>query len=207
MKRFLALGDSYTIGEAVKKKDRWPEQLAARLRFHQLTIADPLVLARAGWTTADLLQAMEENPLQGPYDLVIVGVGMNNQLRGLDLDDYRSDLARILERAKSLGQPAAPRVVVLSIPDWSVTPFAQGRDRQAIGEAIDAFNLVNLEETARRGLYYLDVTGISRKPESGQGWLADDGLHPGPRQYSLWAEKIYPIAWMYLGGPAIQGRP
>jgi lysophospholipase L1-like esterase len=187
----LALGDSYTIGEAVAAHERWPAVLAQRLRHSGTPIDEPQIVAVTGWTTDELAQGMDAAVLLPPYDLVTLQIGVNNQYRGRPADDYRAQFAGLLERAIALAGDRAARVVVASIPDWGVTRFAreQGRDRARIAAELDAYNALTRAETERAGARFVDITGISRQhPEL----LADDGLHPSAAQYALWVEAIEP---------------
>ena len=146
---FLALGDSYTIGEAVGERERWPEQLAARLRERGLAVDPVEIVARTGWTTEELGSAVDATRLGERYDLVTLLVGVNDQYRGQVIEAYRARFRRLLAGAIARAGGDPKRVVVVSIPDWGVTPFATGRDRAAIGAAIDAFNRVNRAEARR----------------------------------------------------------
>jgi lysophospholipase L1-like esterase len=187
----LALGDSYTIGEAVAAHERWPAVLAQRLRHSGTPIDEPQIVAVTGWTTDELAQGMDAAVLLPPYDLVTLQIGVNNQYRGRPADDYRAQFAGLLERAIALAGDRAARVVVASIPDWGVTRFAreQGRDRARIAAELDAYNALARAESERAGARFVDITGISRQhPEL----LADDGLHPSAAQYALWVEAIEP---------------
>jgi lysophospholipase L1-like esterase len=187
----LALGDSYTIGEAVAAHERWPAVLAQRLRHSGTPIDEPQIVAVTGWTTDELAQGMDTAVLLPPYDLVTLQIGVNNQYRGRPADDYRAQFAGLLERAIALAGDRAARVVVASIPDWGVTRFAreQGRDRARIAAELDAYNALARAESERAGARFVDITGISRRhPEL----LADDGLHPSAAQYALWVEAIEP---------------
>ncbi|HEU4698571.1 MAG TPA: GDSL-type esterase/lipase family protein, partial [Gemmatimonadales bacterium] len=153
--RYLALGDSYTIGEGVAEPGRWPVQLAALLRARGIAIGSPEIVAQTGWTTDELADAMDaaEPPLAGPYDLVSLLIGVNNQYRRRPLEEYAAQFAGLLDRAVVLADDAPGRVLVVAIPDWSVTPFADGDDRgrRAIAAAIDAFNAVNRAAAERAG--------------------------------------------------------
>jgi lysophospholipase L1-like esterase len=188
--RYLALGDSYTIGEGVAAEGRWPAQLAARLRERGVAVEGPEIIARTGWTTDELWAAMDEANPRGPYDLVSLLIGVNNQYRGREAEDYRGEFVRLLERAIGLAGGEARRVVVLSIPDWAVTPFATGRDTNQISAEIDAFNAANAEETQKCGARYVDVTGISRRALTEPELLAGDGLHPSERMYTGWVAEV-----------------
>ena len=187
----LALGDSYTIGEAVAAHERWPAVLAQRLRHSGTSIDEPQIVAVTGWATDELAQGMDAAVLLPPYDLVTLQIGVNNQYRGRPADDYRAQFAGLLERAIALAGDRAARVVVASIPDWGVTRFAreQGRDRARIAAELDAYNALARAESERAGARFVDITGISRQhPEL----LANDGLHPSAAQYALWVEAIEP---------------
>lgn len=198
---FLALGDSYTIGEGVPDDGNWPLQLATRLRTEGTKVDVPRIIATTGWTTDELAAAMDAAAFEPPYALVSLSIGVNNQYRGRPLDEYRLQFRRLLRRAVELAGDEAARVVVVSIPDWGATPFAarERRDAAAMARSINGFNAVAREEAARAGARWVDVTAISRDPDS-RGELADDGLHPSPAQYARWVEAILPIARAALRG-------
>jgi lysophospholipase L1-like esterase len=198
---FLALGDSYTIGEGVDSSLRWPVQLARRLRDAGIPVTDPVIIAQTGWTTDELEAGIDAAEPEGPFALVSLLIGVNNQYRGRDLDEYRSQFRGLLARAISLAGGEEERVLVLSIPDWGVMPFAEGRDTAAIAREIDAFNAVNREESLARGVAWVDVTGISRGAVSDPASAAPDGLHPSGVQYGLWAAEAFPAAGRILGAP------
>lgn len=184
--RYLALGDSYTIGEGVDSVGRWPVQLAKALRARKLDVADPEIIARTGWTTDELAAGIKAAAPHGPYALVSLLIGVNNQYRGRDAGQYRAEFKALLAQATGFAGGKASHVVVLSIPDWGVTPFATGRDRAKIGAEIDHFNAIGREETIAAGARWVDVTPASR--ESHAGWVgAKDGLHPTAAQYARWA--------------------
>ena len=199
---FLALGDSYTIGEGVPDDGNWPAQLAARLRTEGTKVDGPRIIATTGWTTDELATAMDAAAFEPPYALVSLSIGVNNQYRGRPLDEYRLQFRSLLRRAVSLAGGEAARVMVVSVPDWSMTPFAarEGRDAAAVARAIDGFNAVAREEAARIGTHWVDVTAISRAPDS-QGQLVDDGLHPSATQYARWVDAALPVARAALRGP------
>ncbi len=204
--RFLALGDSYTIGEGVAEAERWPVQLAALLRERGVPVGDPEIIARTGWTTDELSAAIDDADPQGPYALVSLLIGVNNQYRARDAEEYRAQFTDLLRRAVGFAGGDASRVVVLSIPDWSVTPFAGDRDRPRIAAEIDAYNRINREETARAGARYVDVTPQTRAAGADPAFLADDGLHPSGRTYTEWAALALPAALEALGGSRATGE-
>jgi lysophospholipase L1-like esterase len=184
--RFLALGDSYTIGESVDSAGRWPVQLAKALRARKLNVADPEIVARTGWTTDELAAGIEIAAPAGPYAMVSLLIGVNNQYRGRDPEKYRAEFKSLLAQAAAFAGGKSSRVVVLSIPDWGVTPFASGRDRAKIGGEIDRFNAIGKAETVAAGAHWVDVTPASREQHA--GWTAADGLHPTAAQYARWTE-------------------
>ena len=202
-KRYLALGDSYTIGESVPESGRWPVQLAKRLH-----IGAPQIIARTGWTTDELDAAITGANPRPPFDLVTLLIGVNNQYRGRSAGEFREQFSALLQRAIRFAGGDAGRVVVVSIPDWGVMPFAEGRDRAKIGGEIDAFNAISREETRRAGARYADVTPISRMAASDSSLVAGDGLHPSAKMYERWVEAIEPEARKAVAGRgATSSRP
>jgi len=195
--RYLALGDSYTIGESVPENERWSNQLAELLRASpQLDGRDVevTIIARTGWTTAELWQGIEMRAIQPPYDMVSLLIGVNNQYRGYDINEYREQFRFLLEKAIEYAGDKPANVFVLSIPDWGVTPFAAGRDAAKIAQEIDSFNAVNREEAEKLGIAYVDVTPVSRQAANDPSLIAGDGLHPSGRMYAEWAKLTLPIA-------------
>ncbi len=190
---YLALGDSYTIGEGVAEAERWPVQLVTRLRIAGIQIADPHIIARTGWTTGELIAGIKTADPQGPYHLATLLIGVNNQYRGLAMTDYRHEFRDLLQQAIQLiaGEPGC--IVVLSIPDWSVTPFAEGRDRAQIATEIDLFNQINREETVKQGARYVDITPLSRTAVSDPQLITKDGLHPSAKMYAAWVTQVLPV--------------
>lgn len=192
--RYLALGDSYTIGEGVAPADRWPVQLAAMLRERGIAVQDPRIIARTGWTTDELSAAIDQADLRGPFGLVSLLIGVNNQYRGRTAEEYRGEFAGLLQRAIGFAGGDASRVLVLSIPDWGVTPFAEGRDRARIAAEIDAYNAVARELALAAGVHFVDVTQQSRDAGADPAFLVEDGLHPSGRSYAEWARLALPEA-------------
>jgi lysophospholipase L1-like esterase len=201
--RFLALGDSYTIGEGVAENARWPMQLATRLRTDGVALAMPKIVATTGWTTDELSAAMDQQHFDPPYDLVTLSIGVNNQYRGRDSENYRREFVALLERAIALAGAKAQHVVVVSIPDWGVTRFGagSGRDLAQIAKELDAFNAINRDETRRRHAQWSDVAAASRRAGADAAMLADDGLHPSGKQYTRWLDGILPAARAALSSP------
>lgn len=196
----LALGDSYTIGTNVSVEERWPVQLAAALREQGIPAADPLIIARNGWTTDDLETGIQAASPQGPFDLVTLLIGVNNQFRGYPLEAYRQEFAALLVQAIAFAGGDPGRVVVLSIPDWGVTPFATNRDRAQVAAEIDAFNAANREEAEKAGALYVDITPATRNmSQDNPHLLAADGLHPSGEMYVQWVQQVLPLVVPLLG--------
>ena len=191
-RRYLALGDSYTIGESVAENERFPAQLA-----RQLHIAAPEIVAKTGWTTGELAAGIDAANPQGPYDLVTLLIGVNNQYRGLNEEEYREQLIKLLRRAVAFAGGDAKKVVVVSIPDWGRTPFAEDRDTPHISADIDTFNSINHEEAGKIGARYVDITEVSRREDP--ALVAGDKLHPSAKQYAEWVKLILPEAKAALG--------
>lgn len=196
--RILALGDSYTIGESVPVEQRWPVQLAALLRKRGLPVAEPQIIAKTGWTTDELSAAMDAATLTPPYDLVTLLIGVNNQYRGREVDNYRVEFRALLDRAIDLAGDRPDRVLVLSIPDWGITPFAREKQRDAatVAAEIDAYNAVNRGEAQRSGIAWVNITPMTREAATDTTLLAEDGLHPSGRDYARWAG----VADLAIGG-------
>jgi undecaprenyl-diphosphatase len=180
---YLALGDSYTIGESVPAADRFPNQLA-----RALSMGEPQIIAKTGWTTDELNAAIDAADPKGPFDFVTLLIGVNNQYRGRDAEEYRTQFVALLGRAIGFAGGDPKKVIVVSIPDWGVTPFAEGRDRAKIGREIDQYNAINRDEAARAGARWVDISPISRR--SDPALVAGDGLHPSGAQYAEWVKAI-----------------
>lgn len=190
----LCLGDSYTIGESVEERERFPEQAVAMLQAKGLSFAKPEIIAKTGWTTDELQTAIKEKNLTGTYDFVTLLIGVNNQYRGRDLQNYRTEFAALLQTALQYANGRTERVVVISIPDWGVTPFvsqdAKQRSAGTIAHEIDAFNAVNHGEANKAGVHYLEITYHSRLAATDSTLIANDGLHPSGKMYANWAFKL-----------------
>ncbi len=198
-RRYLALGDSYSIGEGVPETGRWPLQLAAALRAEGIALAPPRIIATTGWTTDELAAAMDAAEPLGRWDLVSLLIGVNNQYRGRPLDEYREQFGQLLRRAIGLAGGDAGRVFVLSIPDWGVTPFAQGRERGTIAAQIDAFNGAARTICDGHDVLFIDITPTSRERGGEPDMLAEDGLHPSAAMYARWVEAALPQLRALLG--------
>lgn len=205
---YLALGDSYTIGESVVESARWPLQLVAALRADGFAIDDvasrsPRIIATTGWTTDELSAALDAaEPLGRDWSLVSLLIGVNDQYRGRDVDDYAREFSGLLERAIGYAGGRTDRVFVLAIPDWGVTPFAarSGRDVAAIARELDAYNAAAARICADRGVVFVDIAPVSRARGAEPAMLADDGLHPSAAMYAEWARSALPAVRDLLRG-------
>jgi lysophospholipase L1-like esterase len=183
---YLALGDSYTIGESVEAKDSFPLQLTANMASKGYNVTTPKIIAVTGWTTGDLKNGIQNNPITQQYDIVTLLIGVNNQYRGYSQTDYRTEFVQLLNMAISYTGGNKQRVFVLSIPDYSVTPFAATLNKSKIATEIDQFNAINKDESTKAGVNYLDITPISRQATADATLIAFDGLHPSGKMYGLW---------------------
>lgn len=192
---YLALGDSYTIGEGVEETGRWPMQLAHALHADGIAIAEPRIIAMTGWSTGELSAAMDAVEPLGQWDAVSLLIGVNDQYRGYAVDDYRTSFTILLRRAIALANANPQRVFVLSIPDWGVTPFAEasGRDLQQIADALDAYNAAAREICKAQGVAFVDITQASRDLGAQPVMLVEDGLHPSAAMYAEWTRLALPI--------------
>jgi lysophospholipase L1-like esterase len=187
MKTYLALGDSYTIGEQVILEENFPNQAVAMLKGK---VAAPQIIATTGWTTDELYAAINEANITATFDIVTLLIGVNNQYRGKPLKNFVVEFEHLLQRAIQFANNISNHVIVLSIPDWSVTPFAEDRDRQKIAEEIDAYNLVCKNAAQKFKTHYIDITTSQRLDGNKDEFLAADKLHPSGKEYKKWAEKV-----------------
>lgn len=187
---FLALGDSYTIGESVEVAMRWPNQLVAALNRSGLEFEQPQIVAKTGWTTDELLAALDQASLKESYDYVSLLIGVNNQYRGRSVTSFEPEFTVLLERAISYSNRKANGVFVVSIPDWGVMPFAEGRDARKIALEIDTFNK-SIERICKiYGVRFFDITEISRMASETPSFVASDGLHPSGEMYAAWVNEV-----------------
>ncbi len=196
-KTFLALGDSYTIGQSVSVVDRFPSQTVLILRGQNITIKDPQIIATTGWTTKNLMDALNTTNLPTNFDVVTLLIGVNNQYQGRSLDEYKTEFTWLVNRAIQYANNRPTHVFVLSIPDYSMTPFAQTADTAKIAKEIAQFNVENKKIALQLGVYYLNITPISR--EADPELLAGDGLHPSGKQYKRWADLLVPMIIQVIG--------
>jgi lysophospholipase L1-like esterase len=192
-KRYLALGDSYTIGQGVSADQRFPAHTVAILRQNNIKIQDPQYIAQTGWTTQNLIAAINQQSPKGPYDVVTLLIGVNDQYQGLDTAGYRIRFTQLLNKSLELAGNRASRVFVLSIPDYSVTPFVSAANKPRVRREIDFFNSINKEVTLQKNVKYLDITPSTRQAENDPSLIASDGLHPSGKEYRKWAERLAPM--------------
>ena len=192
---YLALGDSYTIGEAVPQQESFPFQLVTQLKTSNIPVAKPKVIAKTGWTTDELQSAIKAENINQNYDIVTLLIGVNNQYRGYPQDTYRKEFKELLQTAIIFAGGNKKRVFVVSIPDWGVTPFglSSGKTTKSIADDIDAFNAINKEETLALQVSYTDITPDSRKAATDLSLVAKDGLHYSSKMHLQWAQSI-PLA-------------
>ena len=190
--QYLALGDSYTIGESVDEKYSWPIQLKFNLfNSDSNTSLDSVrIIAKTGWTTSDLLNYISNIKINNNYDLVSLLIGVNNQFRGYDTNIYEKEFEKLLIKSIGFANSNFSNVFVLSIPDYGVTPFGKLRDSEKIKSEINLYNEINYKISKKYGVLYFDITDISRLAELDSTLLADDMLHPSKKMYNLWVEKI-----------------
>ncbi|MCE7733424.1 MAG: SGNH/GDSL hydrolase family protein [Candidatus Heimdallarchaeota archaeon] len=197
-RKFLALGDSYTIGESVSIEDRWPVQLQNILKQTGIDIDELKIVAVTGWTTSELQLGISNDLFAPPYDLVSLLIGVNNQYRNEDKNKYRSELTELIYQAIDFTGGDIEKVFVVSIPDWSTVPFAEGRDRNLIADEIDIFNKIKLEQCEKIGVKFIDITPISKTASNDPELTAEDGLHPSGKMYQLWMSEIVPVVRQML---------
>jgi lysophospholipase L1-like esterase len=189
--RYLALGDSYTIGESVSESERWPVYLAARLTAKGISMDSPKIIAKTGWRTDDLAGAIQaDNELSAPYDLVSLLIGVNNQYQGKSVESYALDFESLLKKAIELAGGDAEKVFVVSIPDYGKTPFGAAKEVQ-IAKELDAYNKVNKTISKKYKVQYFNITPISRKAKQDAQLVADDKLHPSGKMYKEWVDLIF----------------
>lgn len=188
----LCLGDSYTIGEAVDENDRFPVQTVNLLRQHGIELEQPVLVAKTGWTTDELATAIKAAELKRSYHFVTLLIGVNNQYRGRDIENYRLEFRELLNTALGYANHLPRHVFVISIPDWGPSPFGRNDKRgvEKISEEIDLFNEVNQQETLKVNAHYIEITAQSREAAHDAELLAKDGLHPSGKMYALWAKKL-----------------
>jgi len=191
--KYLALGDSYTIGQSVAMEARFPEQTVKLLKLQKINITPIDYIATTGWTTGNLMAAItSQNPLQD-YDIVTLLIGVNDQYQHMDTGGYRTRFTQLLSKSIVLAGNQPSRVVVLSIPDYSATPYVSSDDKQRVSREIDVFNTINKQITLANNIAYLDITPSTRQAATDNTLVANDGLHPSDMEYKKWADLLAPM--------------
>lgn len=190
---YLALGDSYTIGQSVLASENFPSQTVQLLTQQNHNFKEPEIVAKTGWTTDELQNNINTHSFTPPYDFVTLLIGVNNQYRGRPVDGYKPEFENLLKQAIQFAGGKADHVIVLSIPDWGVTPFAVGRDRDQIAKEIDEYNATNKLISEKYKVNYIDITPGSREAATDPSLVAGDGLHPSAKEYARWAQKVFAV--------------
>ncbi len=199
---YLAIGDSYTIGEGVEEPDRYPNQTVALLKSSGIHFAPPKIIAKTGWTTDELVKGiMEADIKDNKYDVVTLLIGVNNQYRGREVDNFASEFSNLLKDAIHFAGGNPNHVIVLSIPDWGITSFAtsKGTDRAKVSNEIDAFNSSKKQISKSLGVHFIDITEEYREIGSLPEMLVTDQLHPSAMVYVRWAQKIQNVVENEMG--------
>lgn len=187
---YLALGDSYTIGEAIPLQKSFPYQVVDLLRKDKLHVAAPEIIAKTGWTTDELGAAIADHRFLGHYDFVTLLIGVNNQYRGRRIEEYNLELEALINQALQFANNKPERLILLSIPDYGVTPFAKKLDAAKIATEIDQYNAVKRALAAQYKVAFIDVTESTRTAYTDASLVASDGLHPSEKEYKSWAVKV-----------------
>jgi len=188
---YLALGDSYTIGQSVLASENFPNQTVQLMTQLGYKFKSPEIVATTGWTTDELQNNINSHTFTPPYDFVSLLIGVNNQYRGRSVENYKPEFESLLKQAIQFAGGNANRVIVISIPDWGVTPFANGRDRAQIAKEIDDYNAANKYISVIYKVNYVDITPGSREAATDLSLVAGDGLHPSAKEYAKWAQKVF----------------
>ena len=193
-KTYLALGDSYTIGQSVVESEQFPVQAATQLTSLNIKFSTPEIIAQTGWTTSNLLSRLSTSaPSKPSYDIVSLLIGVNNQYQHRTQDEYRQQFETLLIKSIQYAGNRKERVFVLSIPDYSVTPFASNSDTAFIARQIDSFNVINKQIALQYNVNYLNITGFTRMAATNTSLIAGDGLHPSGIEYRVWADNLVPM--------------
>lgn len=191
-KSFLALGDSYTIGESVSEDQRWPVQLVDSLRDREFTVDNPNIIAKTGWTTTDLQEAIDEQNPHTNYDLVSLLIGVNNQYQDLEFEQFKTQFEELLNQAISFAGNNPQNVFVVSIPDYGKTPFGQNKNPDKIAEELEQYNETAQNISKAHDVTFINITPISEDAEDNPELTADDGLHPSGEMYQQWVSEMLP---------------
>ncbi|MEO1021462.1 MAG: SGNH/GDSL hydrolase family protein [Bacteroidota bacterium] len=190
---YLALGDSYTIGEAVPEQERWPVQLVDSLQKAGIDVKAPTIIAKTGWTTNELMEAIDQAAVDSTYDFVSLLIGVNNQYRGYDINQYRVEFQSLLEQALAFANNRSERVIVVSIPNYGVTPFAQSRNPERIGKELTTYDTIADSISGQYDVAFINIRNLSENARSDSSLLAQDQLHPSGKMYAQWVSRMLPI--------------
>lgn len=190
--KYLALGDSYTIGQNVQANERFPFLTVSLLNQQKFTFSEPRYIATTGWTTANLITAINNQVNLGTFDIVTLLIGVNDQYQHIDTATYRSHFTQLLKKSIELAGNRPSHVFVLSIPDYSATPFVGANDKERVHKEIDNFNAINREITLQNNIAYIDITPLTREAATDASLLADDGLHYSAKEHQKWADLLAP---------------
>ncbi|MDQ6610749.1 MAG: SGNH/GDSL hydrolase family protein, partial [Bacteroidota bacterium] len=190
---YLAFGDSYTIGEGLLLHQNFPYQTVSLLRKEGYDFSAPEIIAKTGWTTGDLEAAIQDHTLSSKYDFVSLLIGVNNQYRGQNILEYKNQFERLLKKSIALANNKPDHVLVISIPDYSFTPFGQALKADKITKEIDEYNTLNKALSIQYKTHYTDITDSTRKIKNNPSLVASDGLHPSAKEYEKWAKKLVEI--------------
>lgn len=194
----LCLGDSYTIGEGVPLHQSFPYQVVQMLRKQGHSFHAPEIVAQTGWTTTELAEYLIHHSFEQQYDFVTLLIGVNNQYRDMEVEDFADDFEYLLKKAISLCTEHEKQVMVISIPDWGITPFAKAKNSKKIAEEINTFNTTASLLAAKYNVAWLDITDDYRKSGGELEMLAADGLHPSEKVYAEWATEILETIVKYV---------
>ena len=189
---YLALGDSYTIGEGIKKRNTWPKLLERYIEKEIGVEINTQIIAETGMTTSDLIRAIELSEILESYELVSLMIGVNNQYRGMNINHFKEEYIQLIDQAIAFTNYSNSRVFVLSIPDWSATPFGQGFQFNKNKMEIEKYNRIIKNICTAKGVDYYNITDISRLVTRESNLIIEDGLHPSKKMYQLWVNEIFP---------------
>jgi acyl-CoA thioesterase-1 len=191
--KYLALGDSYTIGQSVCETCRFPEQLKNRLyNLNNQNSYNLNVIARTGWTTGSLISAINSQNPSSDYDLVTLLIGVNNQYQGSSFSVYEKEFPELVNKAVYLAKGDKTNLIVLSIPDYAYTPFGIGN--KTISIEIDQYNAFAENYCTKNSIVFINITPITRQGLSDPSLVASDNLHPSEKAYGLFVDQILPKA-------------
>lgn len=187
---YLALGDSYTIGESVLLQNSFPYQTVQLLRKEGYHFSGPEIIAKTGWTTDELEQGIRHHKFLPKYDFVTLLIGVNNQYRGREVVEYKMEFEELLKKAIAFSGDKTNHVVVLSIPDYAATPFARHMDKEKIAHEIEVYNSIARAVSIQYKVQFIDITTGTREAVHDPELVAQDQLHPSEKEYKKWAEQL-----------------